>query len=117
MCRVFPLFLIAMDCIVGVPEPEAVIQFRAQVLFDLCAIPIGLPGKSILVQKACNNNHLSFELSALERSGTAIRNHRADELGPLRVKGFAVRPAELIPDVKVGSRDLVPMIGLSGKEV
>src|SRR5215469_13340699 len=103
-----------MEGVFDVPESETVVDVIAESLLHLGTIPVALPWQRILIHHAFHEDHLAFESAGL--NGTRSGHHRTNQHGPLRFKRLAIRSTELVPNIEVRRRHLVPMVVLSCEE-
>ncbi len=97
--------------VVGVVEAEAVLHaLLPERLLDLRGEPVGLPREGFDVHQGLEHDHLSLEVSSVQRATPVRGTDGPDEGLALRVDGIAVAAlAELVPAVHVGGRHVVPM--------
>ena len=103
-----------------VEEVDAVVFVRlgAEVLFDLLAVPIDLPGESRFVHRGGDDDHLAAEFAGLKTSAAAAGNDRPCPVLAHGIDRRALRRFELLPaDIFVPFGRLMAVIRLRGEVV
>ena len=89
-----------------------------RVLLDLAAVPVRLPGHRLAVPQRSDHDHLALETCpSCSEPGRGLDEQRPQQHRPLRIERLAVGSAELVPDLELGSRYLVTVVGLRREEV
>ena len=107
-----------MEAVVEEIDAVVFVRLGAEVLFDLLAVPIDLPGEGGLVHRGGDDDHLAAKIPRLQAPAAAAGDGRPRLILAHGVNGRALRRFELLPaDVFVPFGRLMAVIRLRGEVV
>ena len=112
------VFAVVVEAVVEEIDAVVFVRLGAEVLFDLLAVPIDLPGEGGLVHRGGDDDHLAAKIPRLQAPAAAAGDGRPRLILAHGVNGRALRRFELLPaDVFVPFGRLMAVIRLRGEVV